>query len=578
MSRLPRGLPRLSVRQLDRLLRSNALTSTELCNYVYTLALAGERIWKLNAFSQLATREELIEQAQESDCNRKRNSCSSLHGIPVSIKANIAVQSHPLTAGSKILGAGCADTRTPRIGFDADVTTSLLRRGGALLVGVTNMDEFGMGSLGTNVVSSDSDKTFTKNPLVLLKCIAGVKVMSDDDVLKFIRAPSDDLFELHITAMENLQDEQAYSAGGSSCGSAASVAHGSSIISLGSDTGGSVRLPAAWCGIAGLKPTYGLLSRHGLVSYASSLDCVGILAPTSDCIALTLDHLVKYNTDHDSTMCKQKDRVFCYDTKSTPKISDTKTLSGVKVGIPASFSVQECPESIRKVWSDCAEHLERLGAIVETVSTECISTQVLKKSLAAYYVIACAEASSNLARYEGLRYGVKADLNSDDFWSKEHNDLSILERQYMATRTQGFGPETARRVLCGTFVLSSDRFHTYYQAAARLRAILSSQMQRALNDHDMLLLPTALSLPVNISVNSTATNMFANDVMTVPVSLAGLPALSISLDPLNSDDGASPFRIGLQLVGSRLGEANMLRAAVALEQRYDNSREPTSLI
>ena len=559
------GLPRLTVAQLNRLLTARLITSEQICSYCYTLAVAGEDLWKLHAFERLVSHDELLNQACLADQRRKDGaSLSLLDGIPVSIKANIAIATQPLTAGSKVLGA-CIDrtTAAPAVGYSADVSRRLLDEGGAVLVGVTTLDEFGMGSLGTNKPGSNrsSDSSFaTKNPLWLLQRIGGTRFLPDDEVAKLIRSPTDAIFEAHANAIKD-DNSPHISAGGSSCGGAASVSHGSSIVSLGSDTGGSVRLPAAWCGVTGLKPSYGLLSRDGLVSYASSMDTIGILAPSVHCAGVTLEHLSGGKETHrDSTHSRSSIGSVSY---AQANVEDKATLEEARVGIPEAFSVVEAPDAIRDAWLRGAQILEQKGAIIETVSTDCLSPEVLQRALAAYHVAAAAEASSNLARYDGFRYGMSAvDGISSADWKGE-NGLSLLEQQYAATRTHGFGSEVIRRILCGTSVLSSDRFHTFYEAAAKLRAVLTNQLHETLTDYDLLLVPTALLPPPEIRQDMDQTEMFANDVMTVPISMAGLSGISV---PFGVWEQSSPAKTALQLAGSRHNERLLLSAAQILQE------------
>jgi aspartyl-tRNA(Asn)/glutamyl-tRNA(Gln) amidotransferase subunit A len=558
---------RFTIRQAARLLDTGLVTSEQLAAYCHSLAVAGEQVWGLNAFASLVAREELLDQARASDDKRKYGEAASIfEGLPISVKANLAVATEPLTAGSRILGAGQKDT--PPCGYDADTVRVLLRDSGALLVGTTNMDEFGMGSLGTNVVSSNSQNAYTINPVQYLRRLdmrvsSSSSMSEDESVAEIIRTPADAILEAHSKAFD--AQEELFSAGGSSCGSAASVAHGSSLLSLGTDTGGSVRLPAAWCGVVGLKPSYGLLSRHGVVSYASSFDTVGILAPSVECAAIALDKLAQRSgISRDSTSSFYEDSNYAsvhLDTQSLTEKSNM--LQGIKVGIPSSFSVEECPPEIKEAWSRGAERLQKHGASIETISTDQISTELVQKALAAYYVLVSAEASSNLSRYDGFRYGVGLDLETAARLGDLDSDLTPLERQYSATRMQGFGTEVTRRILCGTSVLSSDKFHTQYEAAAKLRAVLSQQLRSALENVDLLLIPTALSPPCSLDRDRLdSTEMFANDVMTVPASLAGLPSVSIPV----SLTGDGKHMAGLQLMGARLREDMILRAGQILEQ------------
>jgi aspartyl-tRNA(Asn)/glutamyl-tRNA(Gln) amidotransferase subunit A len=537
------AIPRLTVSRAHRLLASGALSSQDLAQYCHALAVAGEELWRLNAFVHLVDRGDLVLKARDLDDRRRLGETSGmLHGIPVSVKANLAVSDFSLTAGSKILGS--KDPGTPACGFDAQVVTKL-RANGALIMGSTNMDEFGMGSLGTNAVASDLDgSTATRNPLPMMHRSV---VHADAELIELIQRPYDAIIEDHFEISESCLT---YSAGGSSCGSAVSVAHGSSLISLGSDTGGSVRLPASWCGVVGLKPSYGVLSRHGLVSYASSLDTVGILGPSVECVGIAFEQI--RNTDEDS--CRDSTGTIMRLEMQRNAFSGRESMEGIKIGIPAAFSVEETPPFVAEAWTAAAQKLEALGAIIVQVSSSQLSPDLIQNSLAAYYVLASAEASSNLSRYDGLRYGVSAKDIS------ENADMTMLERQYAATRSKGFGKEVARRILCGTSVLSSDRFHTFYEAAATLRAAVTQEFVSCLAEVDVLLTPTTLSLPPLLGETMDATEMFANDIMTVPVSLAGLPAISVPT--LSSGDGV--FRVGIQLIGGRQSEGKLFRVAHAL--------------
>lgn len=667
----PHGLPRLKIRQVNRLLADNVISVQDLCRYCYALAVSGEQVWKLNAFARLVSLDDIMQKARQSDDRRRRGDVlSPLDGIPFSVKANLAIASQKLTAGSRILGAASLEEEDKTItnnsttaGYTADVVWDL-EKGGAILLGVTNMDEFGMGSLGTH-----QPIVPTKNPLPFLHALqtsSSVNTRNDMEQIKqTLQSSMDDILEMHqkIVIRQAQQDGNFkvssspvayYSAGGSSCGSAASVAHGSSLVSLGSDTGGSVRLPASWCGIVGLKPSYGRLSRHGLVSYASSLDTVGILAPSADCAALAFQQLVVQPSSSSTAAAaaanNQEERRALLDKKKQRRIIVDSTLSsrqaeflvrtnilngndndnddnskkndvltGLRVGLPEAFSVEECPIAIRNAWSQSAQVLQSHGATVEIVPASVISPNVLKHLLAAYYVLVCAEASSNLARYDGFRFGVGIDVEIDSILNDycqakegkgtdDNNklaDLSLLEWQYAAARTRGFGPEVKRRILCGTAVLSSNRFHTYYEAAAKLRAVATQQLHSCLgqshgnksegNDNSrghepkkhygMLLMPTTLYPPPRLDGENGGnvdtmdpTEMFANDIMTVPASLAGLPAVSVPFGDsilindnfsVERDSQSGPatscFRPGMQLIGARQQEDRILQVAAVLE-------------
>jgi aspartyl-tRNA(Asn)/glutamyl-tRNA(Gln) amidotransferase subunit A len=575
------SLSQLTIKKAARLLDAKLVNCEQLSSFCRTLAVAGEDIWGLSAYNSLLDHDEILDQAKESDHRRRIGEpWSILDGIPMSFKSNIAVKTQPLTAGSRILGHTNDPTsqRTPACGYDADTVKILLRDKGGILMGTTNLDEFGMGSLGTNTVARP-----TRNPLPLLphlnqmleRAIPSTLSSQDERLAAILQLPTEVIMECHDKALRSYQQSSMegwyFSAGGSSSGSAASVAHGSVLLSLGTDTGGSVRLPAAWCGLVGLKPSYGLLSRHGIVSYASSFDTVGILARSVACTYIVFDVLAQRdNYSRDSTFSSYEPGVgsdvsvapsISHEEVVSPSSSD-KPLSGVKVGIPVAFSLLECPNNICQSWSQTAQILENHGANIVQVSVEDISPDLIQKSLAAYYVLVCAEASSNLSRYDGFRYGLEATTTTS---RDNHVGYTSLERQYASTRSQGFGKEVARRILCGTHVLSSDQFHTYYEAAANLRAALAKELHSTLNDKvDMLLIPTVLSRPPRIDDNSShvmdSTEMFANDIMTTPASLAGLPSISVPAPSL--DD--SIFPCGMQLIGCRLMENVILKTAHVL--------------
>ena len=504
----------MTVSLAQHLIASGRITKQELATYCHTLAVAGEERWGLNAFSHLNSREFILEQAE----NR-----GPLAGIPISIKSNLAMREMPLTASSQML------TTSVPCGYDAEVMR-ILRSAGAIVVGTTQMDEFGMGSLGTYL--GEGGRRLTKNPIPFM----AITSRSHDQWVGEIKKSYDAILEDHFAATE----VEGWYAGGSSCGSAASVAHGSSILSLASDTGGSIRLPAAWCGICGFKPSFGSLARKGLVSYASSLDTIGCLAPSAECISIVMDQMEfrRYARTTDSTVSHKHQAV-------------TDNREGFLVGIPSAFSVDGCPKEIRDAWAGAARYLQQSGAAVVEIPSSMISSDIVRASLSAYYIIASAEASSNLSRYDGLRFGL-----SDGGSKCILDDLSVLESKYAKVRSVGFGPEVSRRILSGTSVLSSGRFHTHYEAASKIRALVSKQMSQALETVDVLLTPTCLSFPNSTDLDPTG--MFANDVLTVPVSLACLPAISIPW----WKDVSNP--VGLQIVGSSNGK--VLEVAAALQR------------
>jgi len=313
-----------------------------------------------------------------------------------------------------------------------------------------------------------------------------------------------------------------------------------------------VRLPAAWCGLVGLKPTYGSISRHGIIAYASSLDTVGIIANSVECTSLTFDIL---KTIERESLEEIKDAT----THPVHSISHFDfNLDGLRIGIPESFVVTECPSQIIDSWDKTLQMLENKNVQIVTIPNSVISHSTVKMTLPAYYVISSAEASSNLARYDGMKHGssivsLKAELNEKD---------GFIE----ATRGEGFGNEVKRRVLAGTAVLSSDRFHTYYEAATRVRAAITSQFQQAFsksNEYrvDIIAIPTSMSNPPYFNEKSTSldnTKAFQNDIMTTPISLAGLPSITL---PILEEQ---PM-IGMQFIGQTKSEDMLIAISKAIE-------------
>ncbi|KAL9190583.1 hypothetical protein ACHAXT_000289 [Thalassiosira profunda] len=664
--RLP---PRLTVSRASRLLLSNRLTAQELCRHAYHLASFGESALRLNAYAKLLSWEEIAEQARKSDERiRSGEARSRLEGLPVTIKANIAAGGYweMPHAGSAILAHegihltidDVPASRTTKGDvsnngvYESDIARRLLKECGAILIGTTNLDEFGMGSLGTNNGVHCNRQlegrlggqrggyySPTYNPLPWMHRISSLLsadqqrlAIEDTDAYWLERICHSTEDNPHgvvdDTALARLLEEVQYwvdgdtplendsdvntspllAPGGSSAGAAAATSHGSALFSVGTDTGGSLRLPAAWTATVGFKPSYGTFSRYGVVSYASSLDTVGFVAGTAECANIAWRCLReeggsngseeggtglwngRVNRDstarvyHDAAKMGTDGGNFNGDDPST---GTTKPLADVRVGIPSAFSLEELPRPIADAWNSTADRLQRTaGATLVSIPESQVSAEWLKLALAAYYVLACAEASSNLSRYDGVRYGMELDperyimddmdsANVEDY--RPLLDMNALETQISATRAFGFGEEVQRRVLAGTSVLSSDRFHTHYEAAAVVRARLSRSLENAFRSSmdatadgdkvDVMLVPTALSFPC--ALNSIAgdgaggmdpTEAFANDVMTIPISLGGFPSISV---PFQTDDERSP--IGMQVFSSRGSEDLVLRVASALQ-------------
>ena len=408
-----------------------------------------------------------------------------LGGLPIAIKDNIHALGQSCSCGSKFLDPGY---RAP---YDATVT-SRLRAAGAIPFGRTNLDEFAMGSSTEN-----SALQTTRNP-----------------------------WDLHRVP------------GGSSGGSAAVVAADTAIAALGSDTGGSIRQPAGFCGIVGLKPTYGRVSRYGLVAFASSLDQIGPMTKCVDDAALLLGVMA----GHDARDSTSSDR-------PVPEFSpgEVDSLRGKKIGLPKEYLAHGLDPAVRERILEAAKVFTDLGATVEETSLPHTDYAV-----AAYYIIAPAEASSNLARFDGVRYGNRADQ------AKDILDLHVRSRE------EGFGPEVKRRILLGTFVLSSGFYDAYYLTAQRVRAKVREDFSKAFATYDFLIGPTAPGTAFPLGWHrADPIQHYLADVFTIPANLAGLPALSV---PCGFVDGeGSHLPVGLQLIGKPFGEADLLAAGKAYE-------------
>ena len=434
---------------------------------------------KLNAFITLA-KEQALEEARRVD---KHGAKGMLGGIPIAIKDCISTRGIQTTCGSKIL-----EGYVPP--YDAHVIERL-KADGAIIIGKTNMDEFAMGS-------STETSYFgpTRNPCDLN------------------RVP-----------------------GGSSGGSAAAVAGGEVPIALGSDTGGSVRCPASFCGVVGLKPTYGLVSRYGLIAYANSLEQIGPFARNVKDVALLLDVIAGYDP-RDSTSMDKK----CEYTK---ELRDD--VSDVKIGVPKEFFGEGIDEDVEKaVWSGI-KILEDIGASY----TE-ISLPHTKYSLAAYYIIAMSEASSNLARFDGLRYGLR--LGKDKDW---HTTFSEI-------RANGFGEEVKRRILLGTYALSAGYYGRYYLKALKVRTLVKRDFEVALKDTSVLITPTMPFPAFKVGEKiGDPLSLYMADVNTVPINLAGVPSISVPCG------FAGKLPIGMQIIGRHFDEATILRTAHAFERNTE---------
>jgi aspartyl-tRNA(Asn)/glutamyl-tRNA(Gln) amidotransferase subunit A len=478
----------LTTHQLHDLLTERQVSSVELTRTLL------DRVQAVDGEVQgyvTVTAETALEQAQLIDVKIARGEkIGPLAGIPMAIKDNICTDGIKTTCASKIL----ANFVPP---YNATVMHKLHAAGG-VMIGKTNMDEFAMGS------STENSAFFTtRNPWDLE------------------RVP-----------------------GGSSGGSAAIVAADEAIWALGSDTGGSIRQPAAYCGVVGLKPTYGRVSRYGLIAYASSLDQIGpITKDVTDC-ALVLN-AISGRDPKDST------------SVDTPVPDYTQALmndvKGLKIGVPQEFFVAGMDEEVRTSVMQAVNLLVQLGAVSDEVSLPHTDY-----AMSAYYVIAPAEASSNLARYDGVSYGYRGD--GDD-----------IVAMYKRTRSEGFGAEVKRRIMLGTYALSSGYYDAYYLKALKVRTLIKQDYDRAFERFDVLVTPTAPSPAFKIGEKSAdPIELYLQDIYTISVNLAGIPAISI---PCGYNREGLP--IGLQIIGKAFSEETLLRVAYAFEQNTNFRLKPS---
>ena len=439
-----------------------------------------------NSVNQLKT---ALEEAKKLDEKRKNGGkLGKLAGIPLAIKDNILMEGQKLTSCSKIL--------ENYVGiYDATVVKKL-KEEDAIILGVTNMDEFAMGS-----TTKTSYHHKTANPWDL------------------DRVP-----------------------GGSSGGAAASVAAQEVPISLGSDTGGSVRQPASFCGVVGLKPTYGRVSRYGLMAFASSLDQIGTLAKTVEDVAICMN-VIAGADDYDATVSKNE----------VPDYTEflNKDIKGLKVGLPKEYFIEGLNPEIKKIVDNSVNALKELGAeIVE------VSLPHTKYAVPTYYVLAPAEASSNLARFDGIRYGYRA---------KDYTDLESL---YVKTRTEGFGAEVKRRIMMGTYVLSAGFFDAYFKKAQKVRNLIKQDFENVLAKVDVILTPVAPSVAFKLSDVKTPIELYLEDIFTISANLAGIPAISLPGGLLDN------LPVGVQFMGRPFDEGTLIKVSSALENKIGRLNLP----
>ena len=466
----------LTVHELIDLLDKKEITSQEIVK-AYADRI-DEKEKDVQAFVTVTT-DDASKMAEKIDSEGRNGKFS---GIPIGIKDNINIDGVKTTCSSRML----ENFVSP---YNATVIDKLHAEG-LISLGKLNMDEFAMGGSTEHSYFHN-----TCNPWDLNKV-----------------------------------------PGGSSGGSAAAVAANLVPWALGSDTGGSIRQPASFCGIVGLKPTYGLVSRYGLVAFASSLDQIGPLTKDVTDSALLLNLIAGYD-EKDSTSVNIEKKDY---TKAL-----VKDVKGLKIAVPKEFLAEGVNEEVKNAILEAAETYKKLGATVE----EC-SLDIGKEALAVYYIIACAEASSNLGRFDGIRYGYRAE-NFDN-----------LREIYINSRTEGFGPEVKRRIILGTYVLSSGYYDAYYKKAQKVRTVIRDEYQRLFEKYDIILTPTSPTVAFGIGEKSNnPLEMYLADICTVPVNIAGVPGISI---PAKLDSNGMP--IGIQLIGKHFDEETLFRAAFTFEQ------------
>ena len=454
----------------------------------------------LNAFNLIAADRAL---ARAADVDRRRaagDPAGPLAGVPVAIKDNLCVRGMPTTASSRML-----EHFVPP--YDA-TAVARLEAAGAVILGKTNCDEFAMGSSNEN-----SAYGAVRNP------------WATD------RTP-----------------------GGSSGGSAAAVAARCAPMALGSDTGGSIRQPASFCGVVGLKPTYGRVSRYGLLAFASSLDQIGPFARTASDAALALGVLAG-SDPADATSARQ----------SVPDFTAALTgdVTGCRIGVPRAFVTEGVDEDVRRAFDEALDTLRRAGATLVDIDLPHATYAV-----PVYYLVATAEASSNLARYDGVRYGHRSVADGQEG----------LKEMYNRTRSAGFGAEVKRRIMLGTYVLSAGYYDAFYLKAQQVRTLLRQDYDAAFERADMVAMPTSPTPPFRLGEKTDdPLQMYLADVFTVSANLVGLPAISIPCGFAQRPAGAERLPVGLQLTGRMFDEATLLRAADAYERITDWHRQAPSL-
>ncbi|QAS52118.1 Asp-tRNA(Asn)/Glu-tRNA(Gln) amidotransferase subunit GatA [Halobacillus litoralis] len=479
-----------TLRELQEKLHNKEITVTELVEESYKRI--DEVDDQVQAFLTL-NKEAAIAKAAELD-NVRGSDESKLFGLPIGVKDNIVTKGLRTTAGSQIL----SNFEDPL--YDATVVNKL-NDAKSVTIGKLNMDEFAMGSSNEN-----SSYSAARNP------------WNTD-----------------------------YVPGGSSGGSAAAVAAGEVPYSLGSDTGGSIRQPAAYCGVVGLKPTYGRVSRFGLIAFASSLDQIGPVTRNVEDNAFLLETIAGHDK-MDSTSANVE----------VPKYTEALTgdVKGMKIAVPKEYLAEGVAAEVKEAVQSALKEYEKLGATWEEVSLP-----HSKYALSTYYLLSSSEASANLARFDGVRYGKRAE------------DAETMLDMFMRSRAEGFGDEVKRRIMLGTFALSSGYYEAYYKKAQQVRTLIKNDFEKVFQDYDVIIGPTTPTpaFKVGDKVDDPMT-MYANDILTIPVNLAGVPGISI---PCGFSSAGLP--IGLQIIGNHFEEGTVYRAAHAFEQATEFHKQRPSL-
>lgn len=466
--------------ELADLLKKREISSREIAESVFRRIDETEE--SIHAFISI-TRDKALEQTYLADRRfRKGEPLSPLDGIPIAVKDNLCTQGMRTTCASKIL-----ENYIPP--YDATVVKKIIQSG-AILIGKTNMDEFAMGSSTENSAFGP-----TRNPV-----------------------------------------NTEFVSGGSSGGSAAAVASGETVLAIGSDTGGSIRQPASFCGVVGMKPTYGRVSRYGLISYASSLDQIGPFSRTIEDCAMLLNCIC----GHD-----RRDTTSAHIPMPDFLGSLNQDIKGLKIGIPGEYFIEGLDPSVKDRIMTAAGLMNRHGA--EIID---ISLPHTPYAISTYYLIATAEASSNLARYDGVRYGYRTN-----------EDLSDIVRMYEETRSRGFGKEVKRRIMLGTYVLSAGYYDAYYLKAQKARTLIKEDFEKAFKTVDCILTPVSPGVAFKIGEKiDEPLKMYLVDIYTASLNLAGLPGISMDCGDVKG------LPVGLQMIGKPFDEETLIRVAHAYQE------------